>query len=88
MTDRDPRWEKVSGHILPLEKLLVPYDQREANLIKDIVEFRIEVPWGETVWYTVQRVHKNDLEGATFNIKRFFLDEMVRQIDKYMEGAS
>lgn len=89
MTERDPRWEKVYGHILPRNQVVIPYDEQEAEIHKDFFEFRIEVPLDGTVWYCVQLIHKDDLADAlpVVNMRGFILDEMVKRIDKYLEEA-
>lgn len=89
MTERDPRWEKMFARIGTPE--IHPSDEENgyAETLRMHVEMRIEVRYEGTLWHVVQQLHKDDYEHELLrqpDIYKWFLDEMVRIMDEYLEG--
>lgn len=82
--ERDPRWQRIEAHISAPQGYFYEDENLQFNPL-DLVEFQIEVWWGDQCFYSKIIVHKNDLEEKRLRTYQWTLDKMCEQIDMYMD---
>ena len=89
MTDRDPRWEKVSTWIgvkftgdTEIETLLYPDGWA--------MVFLLEVEYNDMIWFSCQVIPPADYEQIKNSNEMFgfIWDEMVKNVDSYLDESA